>query len=364
MDLATGLSYFEEGYLTGHPYGRLDRELEQKCAEASDDILAFVRLHPEVLENPYGFPIDDGKSILKQTGPRVSARNILAKELVRLGFGEFEEQVINAFYEWVGEAESRIFQTKSDAEKREAEDQSRKNYFKWQRGEYSPPPQKSVRERYLELDSSIQRWAFLNALSCLGLFIVHVRNIYEADKGVITNLYAANIREDALGRTNYQPSLAAIAKIVRKNLGWRSVGGSSEEEKRASLLIALVEHSVRMSGIAANASPGIEFERQCIALLEKSGFAVRATRMTGDFGADLIAEKDDLSYAIQCKSLSKPVGIKAIQEVIGARRHYGVDFACVCADSGFTDAAIELAASNHVMTSSLSNLPRTLDIAR
>ena len=40
--------------------------------------------------------------------------------------------------------------------------------------------------------------------------------------------------------------------------------------------------------------------------------------MTGDFGADL-----DNYIVVQAKRYSKKVGVKAVQEVVAAKAHYG-----------------------------------------
>lgn len=93
---------------------------------------------------------------------------------------------------------------------------------------------------------------------------------------------------------------------------------------------------------------GTEFELLCLGALEAAGYKARLTP-TADQGADIIAEKEDLSFAIQCKSHSRPIGNKAVQEVVAARRFYSTDYACVVANSSFTSAARELAAKNDVL---------------
>ena len=47
---------------------------------------------------------------------------------------------------------------------------------------------------------------------------------------------------------------------------------------------------------------GHEFEYFCADLLEKRGFEeVEVTKGSGDYGVDILAEKDGVTYAIQCK---------------------------------------------------------------
>ena len=62
---------------------------------------------------------------------------------------------------------------------------------------------------------------------------------------------------------------------------------------------------------------GAEFEKYCARLLEKRGFIdVNITKASGDFGVDILAEKEGVTYAIQCKRYTDPVGVKAIQEAL------------------------------------------------
>ena len=72
------------------------------------------------------------------------------------------------------------------------------------------------------------------------------------------------------------------------------------------------------------------------------------TRTTGDFGADLVLESAGVRTVVQAKRYDSPVGIEAVQEVIGAKAHYGASDAWVVTNSSFTPAAETLAAENGV----------------
>lgn len=56
--------------------------------------------------------------------------------------------------------------------------------------------------------------------------------------------------------------------------------------------------------------------------LQQLGFTAQATKASGDQGADIIAEKDGKSFAIQCRLYSKPVGNQAVQEAYAAATFY------------------------------------------
>lgn len=96
-------------------------------------------------------------------------------------------------------------------------------------------------------------------------------------------------------------------------------------------------------------SDGIAYEAECEALLREAGYMVEKTPFSGDFGIDLLARKNGLTYAIQCKCYSTPVGVGAVQEAAAGCLHYVADCAVVVALSGFTAAARRLAASNSVL---------------
>lgn len=73
------------------------------------------------------------------------------------------------------------------------------------------------------------------------------------------------------------------------------------------------------------------------------------TSKSGDQGADVIIEKDNIKYAIQVKYYNNPVGNKAIQEVVAAKSFYKTDKAMVVTNSTFTPQAITLANANDVL---------------
>ena len=71
---------------------------------------------------------------------------------------------------------------------------------------------------------------------------------------------------------------------------------------------------------------------------------VEQVGQTGDFGADVIARGFMFSkIVVQCKHYSKPVGVKAVQEVNAARQYYGASRAAVATNSTFTKQAKQLA---------------------
>lgn len=89
---------------------------------------------------------------------------------------------------------------------------------------------------------------------------------------------------------------------------------------------------------------GHDFEYYCADLLRDNGFLeVEVTKGSGDFGADILAEKDGITYAVQCKCYDKPIGVKAVQEIYAGRDFYDRMVGVVMTNQYFTQPAVELA---------------------
>lgn len=89
---------------------------------------------------------------------------------------------------------------------------------------------------------------------------------------------------------------------------------------------------------------GHDFEYFCAELLQKHGFLdVQVTKGSGDYGIDILAEKDGITYAIQCKRYQEPVGVKAIQEAYAGRDYYDRMVGAVLTNQYFTSPAVEAA---------------------
>lgn len=109
------------------------------------------------------------------------------------------------------------------------------------------------------------------------------------------------------------------------------------------------KEKLRASGIAEiDKMSGVQFEQYLALLFQDLNYTVKTTPATGDFGADLILQKDNRKIVVQAKRYSKNVGIKAVQEVKSAIDHYKANEAWVVTNSFFTKAAVELSQSNSV----------------
>jgi restriction system protein len=89
---------------------------------------------------------------------------------------------------------------------------------------------------------------------------------------------------------------------------------------------------------------GFDFEYYCADLLEANGFSdVEVTRSSGDYGIDILAEKDGVTYAVQCKRYTGLVGVKAVQEAYAGRDYYDRMVGAVLTNQYFTQPAVEAA---------------------
>ena len=89
---------------------------------------------------------------------------------------------------------------------------------------------------------------------------------------------------------------------------------------------------------------GHEFEYFCADLLKQKGFVdVEVTRGSGDYGIDILAEKEGVTSAIQCKRYVTPVGVKAVQEAYAGRDYYDRMVGAVMTNQYFTTPAVEAA---------------------
>ncbi|KYG89178.1 restriction endonuclease [Metasolibacillus sp. FSL H7-0170] len=93
---------------------------------------------------------------------------------------------------------------------------------------------------------------------------------------------------------------------------------------------------------------GEEFEQFLGQLFKRRGYKVSYTAASGDYGADLILKDRKEIIAVQAKRYSGTVGVKAVQEIIGAVKMYDATEAWVVTNSHFTKQAIKLADINDV----------------
>lgn len=133
----------------------------------------------------------------------------------------------------------------------------------------------------------------------------------------------------------------AVAVVI---LWWLSVQQDryrADAQRRRDLKYA-------RSGLRAiDRMSGTEFEEFVAAQLRVAGYSVTPTGGTGDYGVDLIARKDGVRMAVQCKRLAKAVGVAAVQQVVSGALQHGCNRTVVVTNQSFTKAARRLATTHH-----------------
>lgn len=114
----------------------------------------------------------------------------------------------------------------------------------------------------------------------------------------------------------------------------------------------------------ADGMEGHEFESYCADLLRKNGFVnVSVTPGSGDHGVDVIAEKEGVRYAVQCKCYSSALGNTPVQEVCAGKSMYNCHVGVVMTNNYFTAGAKQLAEKNGILLWDRDKLQRMIDSA-
>lgn len=136
-------------------------------------------------------------------------------------------------------------------------------------------------------------------------------------------------------------------------------------EKGRRLLNTLREYEAVAGTIAeADGMEGHDFEYWCADLLKKNSYTdVEVTQGSGDQGVDVLATKDGIRYAVQCKCYSSDLGNKPVQEVYAGKAMYGCQVAAVMTNRYFTAGGKELAEKTGVLLWDRDKLIEMLEFA-
>lgn len=131
-------------------------------------------------------------------------------------------------------------------------------------------------------------------------------------------------------------TIRAIVKAVKKHR-WE------QEGKRGVILLL----SSTIDDI--DIMEGYEFENYLKTLFFYAGFGAELTQKSKDYGADIIlTDENHEKIVVQAKRYNKTVGVKSVQEVIGAKSHYKANEGMVVTNSTFSFEAETLAKENNI----------------
>lgn len=118
----------------------------------------------------------------------------------------------------------------------------------------------------------------------------------------------------------------------------------------AAALVIILRCRNRQADLPMDGMEGHDFEFYCADLLRNAGFQeVEVTKGSGDFGADILAEKDGVSYAVQCKCYDEPVGVHAVQEAYAGKAFYDRMVGAVMTNCYFTEPAVTCAQKLNIL---------------
>lgn len=110
---------------------------------------------------------------------------------------------------------------------------------------------------------------------------------------------------------------------------------------------------------------GHEFECYCADILRRNGFQnVEVTPGSGDQGVDVLAEKDGVRYAIQCKCYSSDLGNTPVQEVNAGKVFYHCHIGAVITNRFFTQGAKDAATATGVLLWDRNKLKELIESAK
>lgn len=200
---------------------------------------------------------------------------------------------------------------------------------------------------------------FKNKAAYMPYIILVVDEVFELihNKEIVNNLLKI-----ALNGSRAGIKIIAYSKVRRRSLNLGSFGDLFKNVNSFhldKLINGNIDYDEKSE---LDYMDGFDFENYSAELLKANGFTnVEVTQYSNDFGVDVIAYKDDIKYAIQCKKYSSPVGIKAVQEVIGSKVMNDCHVAVVLTNNTFTKSAIELAEKNNVLLWDANKLKELID---
>lgn len=137
---------------------------------------------------------------------------------------------------------------------------------------------------------------------------------------------------------------AGIGRVQRYIKSW-----AKREEKKVSISSPLP-------------TSGIDFEYWVADRLREYGWEATVSQGSGDQGIDVVATKESMRVAIQCKLYEGSVGNKAVQETIAGMSFYDLHQGAVVSTGKFTRSARELAQKNKILLLSVEDIPHLSDL--
>ena len=178
------------------------------------------------------------------------------------------------------------------------------------------------------------------------IFSNKVRRYEIAKKVILMNGYASeSILQQKFG-VKYSEAHCIVEKMISDGVAKRFSPETNSEKEHKPFSFNKKEQQISNVDLM----DGHEFEYWCASLLLKNGFSsADVTPGSGDHGVDVVAIKDQVRYAIQCKCYTKDLGNTPVQEVYAGKEMYRCQVGVVMTNQHFTKGAKELAENTRVL---------------
>lgn len=174
----------------------------------------------------------------------------------------------------------------------------------------------------------------------------------EIEQNESAHVHSAILRESANLRLQIKRNGPGASVLFSNHISKYASKLSTDNLAKARICLqSLQEYEIVAGKIEeVDSMEGHQFEYWCADLLEMNGFSnVEVTRGSGDQGVDIIATKDGIKYAVQCKCYSSDLGNKPVQEVHTGKSIYHCQVGAVMTNRYFTAGAKEAAEATGVL---------------
>ena len=177
---------------------------------------------------------------------------------------------------------------------------------------------------------------------------------------VISTAYRKSVTSNSFGKKNYNKFIPELLEFLKDNSNvLKELGEYHDDpdpqismgEESINFLISRIEEDIEKLNSDSEYSEDMdpfEYEHYCASEFNKTGWEAKATQGSSDQGVDVKATKNGIVLVAQCKKFAKPVGNKAVQEVVAGMKYYEANKGVVIAPNGFTNSAEKLAQANNI----------------
>lgn len=174
---------------------------------------------------------------------------------------------------------------------------------------------------------------------------------------VISSAYRNSVTANSFGKKNYKKFYIDLIDFIEENSSFiqeleRMEGQLTWGDPEDSSIIEILEDEMKKNTAKLEYSDQMdpyEYEHFCAEQFNNNNWKAKATQGSSDQGVDVIATKNNITLVAQCKRFKKPVGNKAVQEVVAGMKYYQANKGVVIAPNGFTKSAEKLAEANQIL---------------